>query len=709
MSDPCCGGDTPEPPRNRPLLDPAPAPASSAPLSVTCSCCAQGAGGREPSAPETAEGAVDTDGCGDPTCSSPDPAPGERPGTWWGSAGVRWAGLAGALWLAGVLTGWLTGAPVVATALFAGAIAAGGWTFVPGTLRALLRGGLGVGTLMTVAMVGAILLGEVGEAAMLAFLFSLAEALEDHAVARTRHGLRALLDLVPTRATVLRQGRAATVDPAELAVGDLLLVRPGERVATDGVVRSGRSTLDTSTVTGESVPVEATEGTEVFAGTVNGGGALEIEVTARVADNSLSRVVHIVEREQARKGAAQRLAARVARPLVPGILVVAALIAVVGSLLGEPGVWIERALVVLVAASPCAFAISVPVTVVAAIGAASRSGVLVKGGAALEAFGAVRVVALDKTGTLTRNAPAVVAVEPVPGHTREEVLAAAAALEARSEHPLASAILAAHPDPEPAHDVAAVPGSGLTGTLDGVPLRLGRPGYIDPGPLARAVADLQEQGATTVLVESDGRVVGAVAIRDDLRPEAAEAVAALHRVGVRTVMLTGDNERTARALAARVGVDEVHADLRPEDKARLVTDLRRHGPVAMVGDGVNDAPALATADAGVAMGAMGADVAVETADIALMGEDLRVLPRALSHARRTRRIMLQSLVLSAGILLVLIPLSAFGVLGLAAVILTHELAEVLVIANGVRAGHRTPAESSSTESRQAAERVGERV
>ncbi|WP_017600106.1 heavy metal translocating P-type ATPase, partial [Nocardiopsis lucentensis] len=479
-----------------------------------------------------------------------------------------------------------------------------------------------------------------------------------------------------------------------------------ERVATDGVVRSGRSTLDTSTVTGESVPVEATEGTEVFAGTVNGGG---IEVTARVADNSLSRVVHIVEREQARKGAAQRLAARVARPLVPGILAVAALIAVVGSLLGEPGVWIERALVVLVAASPCAFAISVPVTVVAAIGAASRSGVLVKGGAALEAFGAVRVVALDKTGTLTRNAPAVVAVEPVPGHTREEVLAAAAALEARSEHPLASAILAAHPDPEPAHDVAAVPGSGLTGTLDGVPLRLGRPGYIDPGPLARAVAGLQEQGATTVLVESGGRVVGAVAIRDDLRPEAAEAVAALHRVGVRTVMLTGDNERTARALAARVGVDEVHADLRPEDKARLVTDLRRHGPVAMVGDGVNDAPALATADAGVAMGAMGADVAVETADIALMGEDLRVLPRALAHARRTRRIMLQSLVLSAGILLVLIPLSAFGVLGLAAVILTHELAEVLVIANGVRAGHRTPAESSSTESRQAAERVGERV
>ncbi|CAL9366971.1 putative cation-transporting ATPase G [Nocardiopsis dassonvillei] len=600
---------------------------------------------------------------------------------------MRWAAVAGVFWLAGMLTEWLAGVPAAATALFAGAVAAGGWTFVPATLRALARGKLGVGTLMTVAMTGAVLLGEVGEAAMLAFLFSLAEALEDHAVSRTRRGLRALLDLVPARATVLRGGREDIIAPDGLRVGDLLLVRPGERVATDGTVRSGRSTLDTSTVTGESVPVEAVPGTAVFAGTVNGGGALEVEVTAHVADNSLSRVVHIVEREQARKGAAQRLAARIARPLVPGVLVAAALIAAVGSLLGDPGTWIERALVVLVAASPCAFAISVPVTVVAAVGAASRTGVLVKGGAALEAFGTVRVVALDKTGTLTRNRPAVVAVEPLPGRTREEVLAAAAALEARSEHPLAAAILAAHPDPVPARDVVAVVGSGLVGTApDGRPLRLGRPGHIDPGPLAPAVARLQDQGATTVLVEVDGEVVGAVAIRDEPRPEAAEAVAALHRMGVRTVMLTGDNERTARALAARAGIDEVHADLRPEDKAALVADLRRRGPVAMVGDGVNDAPALAAADTGVAMGAMGADVAVETADVALMGEDLRALPRALAHARRSRRIMLQSLLLSGGILLVLVPLAALGVLGLAAVILVHELAEVLVIANGVRAG-----------------------
>ncbi|MFD6099345.1 heavy metal translocating P-type ATPase [Nocardiopsis flavescens] len=737
MSDLCCGDNgVPGPSRNRRPPDPVPAPGAPAapgrgPASAACSCCADGGGGHGSpvavpapgtvgpggdggSGPGCAPSAADScddgrradddhgrvavgsaaaadDGCGDPTCGAPAAEPEEAPGAWWDSAALRWAGAAGVLWLAGLLAGWLTGAPLLATALFAAAVAAGGRTFVPGTLRALARGKLGVGTLMTVAMAGAVLLGEVGEAAMLAFLFSLAEALEDHAVARTRHGLRALLDLVPARATVLRGGRETAVAPADLRPGDVLLVRPGERIATDGTVRAGRSTVDTSTVTGESVPVEAVAGTAVFAGTVNGGGALEVEATAAVADNSLSRIVHIVEREQARKGAAQRLAARIARPLVPGVLVAAALIAVAGSVLGDPAVWIERALVVLVAASPCAFAISVPVTVVAAVGAASRSGVLVKGGAALEAFGTVRVVALDKTGTLTRNAPAVVAVEPAPGRTRDEVLDAAAALEARSEHPLAAAILAARPDPVPARDVEAVVGSGLTGTsAEGVRLRLGRPGYLDPGPLAPAVARLQEEGATTVLVEAGGEVVGAVAIRDELRPEAVGAVAALHRMGVRTVMLTGDNGRTARALAARVGVGEVHADLRPEDKAALVAGLRRHGPVAMVGDGVNDAPALAAADTGIAMGAMGTDVAIETADVALMGEDLRALPRALAHARRSRRIMLQSLLLSGGILLVLVPLSALGVLGLAAVILTHELAEVLVIANGVRAG-RLPA------------------
>ncbi|MFC7571578.1 heavy metal translocating P-type ATPase [Klenkia terrae] len=349
------------------------------------------------------------DGCGDPTCSSPASSPEEPAQPLWRARSVQLAAAAGVLWAASMITDWTGGSTVLSWVLALGAVAAGGATFVPGTLRALRRRRLGVGTLMTVAMVGAIALGEVREAAMLAFLFSLAEALEDYAVDRTRRGLRSLLDLVPTRATVLRPGPTGVaeseVDPVDLRVGDVLVVRPGERLATDGTVTEGRSTLDTSAVTGESVPVEVQPGTEVFAASVNGGGVLQVTVTATVADNSLARVVHIVEEAQDRKGAAQRLAARIAAPLVPAVFIVAAVIAVLGSVLGDPGVWVERALVVLVAASPCAFAIAVPVTVVAAIGAATRQGVLVKGGAALESLGSVRTIALDKTGTLTRNSP----------------------------------------------------------------------------------------------------------------------------------------------------------------------------------------------------------------------------------------------------------------------------------------------------------------
>ena len=611
-----------------------------------------------------------------------------EPHTLWKVGEIRFAAVAAVLLLVGYASGWGGAPDLVVVGLKAAALAVAGWTFVPSTVRRLARGRVGVGTLMTIAAVGAVLLGEVGEAAMLAVLYTIAEGLEGYSVARTRRGLRALLDLVPAQARVLREGVERTVDPADLVVGDTLVVRPGERVATDGVVFSGHTALDTSAITGESVPVEAGPGDEVFAGAVNGTGAVEVTVTSTAADNSLARIVSIVEAEQSRKGAGQRLADRIARPLVPGVMVAAVFIAALGALSGDPLMWVERALVVLVAASPCALAISVPVTVVSAIGAASRYGALVKGGAALEAMGRVRTVALDKTGTLTRNRPTVVATVPVFGRTADRVLAVAAALEERSEHPLAVAILAAAPVPERAERVEAVPGSGLTGTLGGRGVRLGRPGWIDPGPLAEEVGRLQQEGATVVLVEEDGVLLGAVAVRDELRPEAGEVVSLLREAGHRVVMLTGDNGATAAALAAEAGIDpgEVHADLRPEDKARLVGELRAHGPVAMVGDGVNDAPALATADLGIAMGAMGTDVAIETADVALMGEDLRHLPRVLAHARRCRTIMWQSVGLSLAIIIGLMPLALFGVLGLAAVVLVHEVAEVVVIGNGVRAG-----------------------
>ena len=600
---------------------------------------------------------------------------------------IRLAALAGVALAAG-LAASAAGSDVLASAGFAAALLSGGLTFIPEAARALLRGRLGVGTLMTIAAIGAVILGEWGEAATLAFLFSISEALESYAMTKTRRGLRALLELVPARASVLRDGRELTVSPDELEVGDRMLVRPGERVATDGVIREGRSALDLSAITGESVPVERGPGEEVFAASINGGAALEVTVTSRTGDNSLARIVQIVEEAQERKGRSQRLAERIARPLVPGVMVAAFLVAVVGSLLGDPSVWVERSLVVLVAAAPCAFAISVPVTVVAAIGAATRSGVLVKGGAALEALAGVRAVALDKTGTLTRNRPRVVDTTCVNGAAPGELLALAASLERRSEHPLAQAILDAASDGPGAEDVEAVAGSGLIGRLDGADLRLGRPGFIAPGALEARVRELQGDGATVVLVERDGQTLGAIAVRDELRREAPAAVKALHAIGMRTAMVTGDNSLTAHALADRAGIDEVYAELLPTDKVATVERLQRESPTAMVGDGINDAPALASADVGIAMGAMGTDVAIEAADVALMGDDLRNLPDTFAHARRAGRVMRQNLLLSGAILLTLIPLAATGLLGLAAVVAVHELAEVVVIANGVRAGRR---------------------
>lgn len=600
---------------------------------------------------------------------------------------IQLAVAAGVLLAAG-LGASVLGFGTVALIGYAGGILAGGLTFVPGAVRGLVRGRLGVDTLMAIAAVGAVILGEWGEAATLAFLFSISEALESYALTRTRRGLRALLDLVPARATVLREGVETEVAPADLLVGDRILVRPGERLPTDGIIRAGRSALDLSAITGESLPVERGPGQEVFAAAINGGAALEVEVTARTEDNSLARIVRIVEEAQERKGRSQRLAERIARPLVPGVLIVAALIAIVGSAFGDPTTWIERSLVVLVAAAPCAFAISVPVTVVAAVGAATRSGVLIKGGAALEALAGVRAVALDKTGTLTRNRPQVIDVLGVDGAQPSRILALAAALERRSEHPLAPAIVAAAGAGPAAEGVEAVAGNGLTGTLQGAPLRLGRPGFIEAGVLEEDVRRLQGDGATVVLVEEDGRTVGAIAVRDELRPEAAATVATLQASGLRVAMLTGDNERTAAALADRAGIGEVHAGLLPTDKVSAIERLQLEGPTAMVGDGINDAPALASARVGIAMGAMGSDVAIEAADVALMGDDLRHLPDTFEHARRAGRVMRQNLILSGGILVALVPLAATGVLGLAAVVAIHELAEVLVIANGVRAGRR---------------------
>lgn len=618
-----------------------------------------------------------------PTSGAPEEHEGHRP--WWRDAAILLPGLSGVAFLTGLVLEW-SGAGVAATVVFWVGLLLGAWTFVPGALRGLFtRGRLGIGLLMTISAIGAVILGYIEEAAALAFLYSLAEALEDKAMDRARAGLRALLSLVPETATI-RDGEASVeVEAKELHPGQVLVVRPGERVATDGTVSIGHSSLDTSAITGESIPVEVGPGDAVSAGSINTSGALEIQATAAGTDNSLTTIVHLVEQAQAEKGQRARLADRIAKPLVPGVLILAVLVAALGSLFGDPELWITRALVVLVAASPCALAIAVPVTVVSAIGAASRFGVVIKSGAAFERLGGVRHLAVDKTGTLTRNQPTVTAVLTTADASEQDVLGWAAALEQHSTHPLAAAITAAAPDAPAAEAVTETAGHGITGRLDGAPVTVGSPRWLDPGSIAEDVQALEGQGMTVVIVHRDGSPAGAIGVRDELRPEVPAVVTTLTGQGIGITMLTGDNARTARAIAADAGIGDVRAELRPEDKATAVRQLTGTAPTAMIGDGINDSPALAAAEVGIAMGATGSDAAIESADVAFTGHDLRLIPQALAHARRGRAIINQNIVLSLLIIAVLLPLAITGVLGLAAVVLVHEVAEVIVILNGLRA------------------------
>ena len=676
---------------------------------MSAACC----GDDEPTAParglahrhepdRTSKTREPDDCCAPPARDASEPLVLEESTPLWRDRLLLLPALSGVLVVAG-LAADLIGAPEAAvTVLEAGGLAAGAWTFVPGALRRLARRRLGVGLLMTIAAIGALALGRVGEAAALAFLFSVAEALEERAMHRAQQGLRALLALIPNATRVRRDGHELQVSTAELRVGDVLLLATGDRVPTDGTILAGRSGIDTSAVTGESIPVPAAAGDDVLAGSVTTTGALEVLATADGQDNSLTQIVRLVEEAHARKGDRARLADRIARPLVPAILALSAAVAFGGLLSEEPLVWLERALVVLVAASPCAMAIAVPVTVISAIGSASRLGVVIKSGQAFEQLGTIRTVALDKTGTLTRNEPRVVTVRTLGDLDEPTVLRLAASLEVSSTHPLAAAIVAAAttaspnpplPTPLPSPtDVEEHAGHGITGTVEGLRVCVGSARWVlnattgstGPTPDA-AVAGLADQGMSTVVVAVDDRVVGVLGIRDELRPEAAEAIQMLHARGIATVMLTGDNTRTAVALGRAAGINDVRAEQLPADKAAAVDTSARTSATAMIGDGINDAPALATATVGIAMGVTGSAAAVESADVAFTGHDLRLLPLALDHARRGRRIMTANIALALAIIVVLIPLALLGTLGLAQVVLIHELAEVLVILNGLRA------------------------
>lgn len=587
-----------------------------------------------------------------------------------------WApGLEGFFWLAAYLSGGFYGV-------------------LDGSL-ALWEGRLDVNLLMLLSALGAAGIGHAEEGATLLFLFSLSNALQSMALERTRRAIRRLLDLRPAMARRLREGQEEWIPVEQVRVGDRLLIRPGERIPADGVVRAGVSAVDESLLTGESMPVPKGPGAPVFAGTLNGHGALEVEVTQPAADTMLARIIQLVETAQAQRARTQRAIDRFERGYAWVVMAGAALTLLIALGLGQP---FERAfyrsMTLLVVASPCALVISTPAAFLSAIAAGARRGLLFKGGGALEDLARVRVVAMDKTGTLTENRVEVRAVRSLNGSSPEAVLALAAAVEARSEHPIARAILeearARGVVPPEIREVEARPGLGVVGRQDGRSIWVGAPrlfqeeGIPVPEAVAAAVEAARAAGHTVLLVY-DGAWQGIVEVADRVRPEAREAVQALRRMGVQVVMLTGDHAAVARAVAQAVGIDQVEAGLLPQEKLGRIRGLARdRGPVAMVGDGINDAPALAAAAVGIAMGRMGSDVAIETADVVLLQEDLRRVAEAIALARAAMRVVWQNVAFAAGVIVLLVALT-FGVgLPLPLAVVGHEGSTLLVVLNGLR-------------------------
>lgn len=629
----------------------------------------------------------------------------------------------GLFFATGFLGGVFLGLPrPAAIGLYALAYLTGGYDAMRHGLKAVLNLRFDIDFLMVVAAVGAAVLGEWAEGALLLFLFSLGHALEHYATDRARAAIRGLGELTPRSALVRRDGRETELAVEEVLRGDVVIVRPGERIPVDGRVVQGKSTVDQSPITGESVPVDKEEGSEVFAGTTNGEGALEIEATRLAQDTTLARVVQMVEEAQTQKSPTQRFAERFDRVFVPAVLASVVLVIVAPPLAH----WLSfgqaflRGMTILVAASPCALAIATPSAVLSAVAQAARNGVLIKGGAHLESLGGVRAIAFDKTGTITRGRPEVVNVVPVSGISANQVLAVAAAVETRSSHPLAQAVVREAErrglSLRRAGDLGSITGRGVHSSLDGRSVLIGNLRLFDgeqmavPNDLRRQARHLEAQGKTTMIVygametvvatahsherdktpwegaRQEADFLGLIALGDTPRAEAQRALNHLNQLGVRkTVMLTGDNERVAAAIARGVGLADFKANLLPEKKVEAVeTLLAEYGQVAMVGDGVNDAPALARATVGIAMGGAGTHTALETADVALMADDLSKLPFAVALSRQAKRVIRQNLVVSLGAVAFLIPAALFGLVGITVAVILHEGSTLAVVANALR-------------------------
>lgn len=611
-----------------------------------------------------------------------------------------------------LLIGWLTSrggfAEPLTTSVYVASLLIGGYYFGREALEDLVfEREIGIELLMTVAAVVATVLGEPLEGAMLAFLYSMSEAAEGYTEAKTRSAVRALMELAPKTALVRRDTPSGPVErtiPAEdVRVGDVFIVRPGESMPTDGEVIAGSSSVNQAPVTGESVPVLKAPGDAVFAGTINGEGSLEARATKAFAENTIARIIHLVEEAHERKGTSERFIERFGKRYSPAVLATGVLMAVLPPLTAGADwtTWITRATVFIVAAAPCALVISIPITLVAALGTGARNGVLIKGGVFTEALAKVTVVALDKTGTITNGEPEVTDVVMLPDapHAQADTLAIAAGIESRSQHPLARAVMdfSAKTQVTPraitafrsltgAGAAARVEGAGEGEVVIGSPALFEQEFKVSLGAASSKIAQLQATGKTVIVVGATDCAWALIAIRDNVRPNAAAAIHALHEVGVtKVVMLTGDNRRTADAIAREVGIDEVHADLKPEDKARLIREFTAGGMgCAMLGDGVNDAAALAEASVGVAMGAAGTDVALETADVVLMADDLEKFVYAMRLAQRNQRVVQQNLALSVVVILALVAGAVLGKSALPVTVIGHELSEFIVIANGLR-------------------------
>jgi Zn2+/Cd2+-exporting ATPase len=598
-----------------------------------------------------------------------------------------------------VVSGWvafrLGASPWVYITLYLLGYILGGYRqAIEGLTKLIKERELEVDLLMVVAAAGAAAIGYWLDGALLIFIFALSGTIEGYASARTERDIKALMAINPDEALVVRNGEVQRVAAASLVVGDTVLVKPGERIPADGRVIEGSSAVNQASITGESLPVDKALGDEVFAGTINGHGALRMEVRRPAGDTIIARIIQLVQEAQERRPPAQLFIERFERGYAKVVVAGALLLMVLPTLLLG---WtfqqaLYRSMIFLVVASPCALAASMMPTLLSALSNGARSGILFKGAAFVESLGHVQVVAFDKTGTLTTGMPSVTDIEPLPGQDPTELLAVAAAVESLSEHPVARAVVAeAHRQNlslPAATNLQAIPGTGVRAEVGGKEWRVGKAALF-PGPVAPEVLqkqqDLEAAGKTAVLV-GDDEVRGLIAVQDTLRPQARAAVAELKRLGVqKVVMLTGDSRQTAEAIARQAGVDEVYAELLPTDKVRQVEALvARYTQVAMVGDGVNDAPALAAATVGIAMGAAGTDVALETADIVLMTDDLSKIPYAVRLGRRTLRIIKQNLTVALGVIGVLVVSNLAESITLPLGVVGHEGSTLLVTLNGLR-------------------------